>query len=178
MGLADHYEYRDDIRRGTAQIYHYYGTKILNGKVKIDEKSVNDDNGIRRFKSPVTISFIGDRIYFIFDDSYKEILGETFFLISDYHTKGKKIHTRGNVEIEMEEFSKRSATEKINTLRQHAKTIKVPDEFDVDGFMKEFTEYFNSQDVQNRLKEDLKKVNKSYGLAIGKKLNYGTQSRE
>ena len=68
LGLADHYEFKDDIRRGNVQIK-------------------NDD--IQRFKSPITISFVGNRLYFIFDDSYKPLLGKTFVLENDRISKNR-----------------------------------------------------------------------------------------
>lgn len=65
LGLADHYEFRDDIR----------GTRTC---------KIENAEGIERFASPITIKIFDNGFYFIFDEKkISKILGKVFTLSSD-----------------------------------------------------------------------------------------------
>ena len=147
LGLADHYEFRDDMRKGNVKIYHFFGTKLNENRIEFNDKNLEENEGIQRFKSPVTISIIESRMFFIFDDTFERIKGEVFFFISD-------IYTKENRDKNVKEFSKRKLDEKKRILEEKSKTypICVPSNFDVNDFIACFVEYYNSSETQKRLR--------------------------
>lgn len=70
LGLPDHYEFRDDVRRGNVNVY------------SLGE----DDFDIERFSSPVTIKVFERDILFLFRPA-QAILGKEFYLVHENHAK-------------------------------------------------------------------------------------------
>ena len=70
LGLADHYEFRDNVRRGNVNVYSL-------GK---------DDFDIERFASPVTVKVFDNEIFFLFR-SAQAILGKEFYLVHGDYVK-------------------------------------------------------------------------------------------
>jgi hypothetical protein len=168
LGLADHYEYRDDIHcnlketRYTSNghrpyaVYHEKKVHICNYDnitINADErcivppKEIEDKTGIKRFKSPITIKiFSTDKefagVNFIFDDSYSKILGKTFLFLNDRQKSEFKCETD------------RANYEQAARILEACAYIRTPDEFDRKSFVEGFIRYFNDIDL-----ETLKKCN-------------------
>lgn len=126
LGLADHYEFRDDMRgRETVNIVQFEGTEVREGKLYIPEKSIQDSLGIKRFPSPILIKVFRDRIYFLLDDSWKMMLGQTFLMMKKFDYKNAT--------------GARDARQQF----QNAHHIRTPDTFDPQAFLSGFVAYFN-----------------------------------
>lgn len=100
LGLAEQYEFRDRYRNnGTTTNSRTGRTSYRPARVSIIHCPTNEDGSpkinpemrpddvkklseIQRFPSPVTIKIFQDRIYFLFNDSYKQILNRTFLFLS------------------------------------------------------------------------------------------------
>lgn len=143
LGLADHYEFRDDMRNGgidpvkgkpravTVNIAHFEGTEIRNGKLSIPEESIRNSRGIKRFRSPILIKIFENRIYFLLDESWQIMLGQTFLMMK------KGDHKAAMDMVKAKRFRDAQA------LFQNAKYIRTPDEFDPDAFITGFIQYFH-----------------------------------
>ena len=145
LGMADHYEFRDDMRNGglnprgklrpkVVNVVNFDGAEIEGNHVKIPPQSIKDGLGIKRFRSPLLIKVCGNRIFFILDDSWKLMLDKVFLMMQD---KDFKAADRAVKE-------KRYAD--AQTAFQRAHYICTPADFDPDAFITGFLDYFN----QNR----------------------------
>lgn len=144
LGLADHYEFRDDIRcrpsfNGSG--FQVRKVHILNFKsdalnrpgrlsnhASIQE-AFKEGIGIARFRSPITIKILSNAFVFIFEDTYKSILNKRFFLLND-HQKGD--YDNGNDD------------QKIRVLCESA-YILTPADFNVPSFIRSFIAYFDKE---------------------------------
>ena len=102
LGLADHYEFKDDMRGGTA--------------------AVVSGDGIDRFRSPITIKIVGDRLLFIFD---KKPEAPRKLRINDMLKKKFMIYR------------------KTGSPPLFSENVRTPAEFDVEVFIEGFLDYFN-----------------------------------
>ena len=156
LGLADHYEFRDDMRNGglkpngkvrqsNVHVVHFEGTKVVNGKLQLDMKAVSENKGIKRFRSPFLIKIFADRIFFILEDGWKQMQGQTFLILTD-EQKRKKDY-------------------------QKAQHIRTPDAFDPEAFISGFIEYFNSRAMQDqflKFQDDKSGIRAIAGLTLEK----------
>jgi hypothetical protein len=76
-------------------------------------------------------------VAFIFDDSYTEILGKTFLLLTDEQKKELKDVTEGD--------SRNRDYDKAVRILSECAHIKTPESFDKTDFVKGFIKYFNSE---------------------------------
>jgi hypothetical protein len=159
LGLADHYEYRDDIHCDLKEtrhrkngepyaVYHEKKIHIVNydnvtitsdGKCSVPAKDIKENTGVKRFKSPVTIKIFSTdenfaSVNFIFDDSYREILGTTFLFLNDAQKQNFKKATEG----------KTPDYEEASRILGDCAYIRTPNEFDRIAFIQGFIEYFNA----------------------------------
>ena len=171
LGLADHYEYRDDIhcklketkyRKNGEPYAVYYEKKIhivsydnvsitSDGKCSVPAKDIEKNTGVKRFKSPVTIKiFSTDKSFasvnFIFDDSFRKILGTTFLFLNDTQKRDFKRATEGTA----------PDYERASRILRDCAYIRTPNEFDRIAFIQGFMEYFNaiSSDTLRRCRID------------------------
>lgn len=113
LGLTDNFKY-SKLREATITVYN------------LEE----NDFGIKRFKSPITIKIVDNRIYFIFDDSNLSLIaGKTFYLLKD----------------EPHNFAKKSYEEKKNHIISEGWKINTPVSIDVDKLIVGFVDYFNRE---------------------------------
>jgi len=151
LGLAERYEFRDRYRNnGTSEnpnthkiSYNPVGVDVINcpanadGSPKIDAgKSISDlkkNSEIQRFASPVTIKIYQNRIYFLFNDSYKQMLGRTFLFLS-FRKRG------ANVTYELD-----------SRCIEQKHYLSTPKEFDMKMFIERFVSYYNTT-VKGKLK--------------------------
>ena len=149
LGLAENYEFRDNLRndgfktvinKKTGQpeekpiglkvkVTHFAGTEIRDGKLWIPPESIKESKGIQRFRSPVTIKIFQNRIFFILDNSWQNMLGQIFLLSTkkEYDMAANLIKTNpSKAKQDFESF-------------QH---IQTPDSFDPDAFISGFVAYF------------------------------------
>lgn len=118
LGLADYYEFRDRVRRGRVDIFGF------------------GDNGfnVERFKSPITIKIIGNKLIFLFG-SFDEICNKTFY----FSPNGIPSKTT---------FDKKTTSEKRDYILNNPsifKKIETPKKFDDEDivlFINDFAEYF------------------------------------
>lgn len=157
LGLAENNEYRDDVRNGgtktiidrktgqpkkqlegeKVRIVHFNGIRVgTDNKVKIPLESIRKKMGIQRFHSPILIKITENRIFFILDDSWKQMLGQTFVM-----AKQKVMESILALPAE-------TAKEKLEELP----FISTPDNFDAEKFISGFVTYFNSEEVKKRLR--------------------------
>lgn len=157
LGLAESYEFRDDVRNGgtktvtdkrtgapkeqllgqKVRIAHFSGTQVVGDKqLQIPLDSIQNKKGIQRFRSPFLIKVAGDRVYFILDDSWKPMLGQTFVI-----TQKKKL----------DDILKLPAPKAQAELEQ-LPFIGTPDTFDEAAFISGFVDYFNSESVNKALR--------------------------
>lgn len=157
LGLAENYEFRDDARNGgtktvtdkrtgapkeqllgqKVRIAHFSGTQVVGDKqLQIPLDSIRNKKGIQRFHSPFLIKVAGDRVFFILDDSWKPMLGQTFVI-----TQKEKLDAilklpapKAKAELEQLPF------------------IGTPDTFDEAAFISGFVDYFNSESVNKALR--------------------------
>jgi hypothetical protein len=149
LGLAENYEFRDNLRndgfktvinKKTGQpeekpiglkvkVTHFDGTEIRDEKLWIPLESIKESKGIQRFRSPVTIKIFQNRIFFILDNSWQNMLGQIFLLSTkeEYDTAANLIKTNP------------SKAKQVFESFQH---IQTPDNFDPDAFISGFVEYF------------------------------------
>jgi hypothetical protein len=90
-------------------------------------EAVTENKGIKRFRSPFLIKIFADRIFFILEDGWKQMQGQTFLILTD-EQKRKKDY-------------------------QKAQHIRTPDAFDPEAFISGFIEYFNSPAMQAKFLE-------------------------
>lgn len=132
LGLADHYDFRDDMRgKETVNIVHFEGTEVRDGRLYIPEESIRDSLGIKRFPSPILIKVFRNRIYFILNDSWKLMLSKTFLMMKKFDYKD------ATAAVKAKRF--RDA----QRLFQNAHHIRTPDSFDPEEFLSGFVAYFN-----------------------------------
>ncbi len=118
LGLADHYEFRDSARNGNVNIFCLGDSKFE----------------IERFRSPVTIKIIDNKIIFLFG-SFKEICGKDFYFAPN------GIPTK-------DEFDKKSYNDKKTYILDNPKLffkISTPKDFNVVNFIHGFVEYFEGE---------------------------------
>ena len=153
LGLADHYEFRDDMRNNGERIrngrtnyikydvnyVNYDGTTIEDAKPIVPIDSIKNDEGIKRFKSPLLIKIFQGRIYFIFDESYKEMLNQIFIFMDMGQYRDYK-HC-----LEAKNY------EAVARALKNCKWIKTPSEFNASSFIKKFIEYYSSENIQSRI---------------------------
>ena len=149
LGLADHYEFRDDMRnndngkeleldkRGNPKhikeeirFYSFEGTKIVNGKAEIPLDSIKNNNSIDRFRSPVSIRIFDGRMYFLMENNYKKMVNRIFVFLNS-----KKIV----------QFRHCKSPAEKKAVLESCPYISTPTEFDSEKFMSGFVEYFESQ---------------------------------
>jgi len=164
LGLAGHYEYRDDIHcdfketkynRNNQPYATYYEKKVYvysfdnvtvaeSGNI-VPPEEIEKDIGIKRFKSPITIKIFTSsakkRVIFLFDDSYKLVLDKTFIFLTERQKKDFEAKVKAN-----------NYKEAAAVLKK-CKAIKTPETFDKKDFIRRFVEYFNSKDVKTRLEK-------------------------
>ena len=132
LGLASFYE------NGNKKYYLVNYNVDDNNTVAIDD--IKNDNGIRRFQSPVLIKVFANRIYFIFTESYKLILNKTFFFMSeDNYSEYKK-------NLQDRKF------QEIISLLKSCPSIKTPSEFDLVGFLNQFICEYNKNQKNLQLR--------------------------
>lgn len=142
LGMADHYEFRDDMRNGginfngklrpkTVNVVHYEGTQVVDGQLQIPLRSIKENLGIKRFRSPIFIKICGNRIFFILEDSWKEMQDQIFLMMPDTDYK------------EADRCVKFNRYADAQRIFQSAKYIRTPAEFDPAAFMSGFVDYFH-----------------------------------
>ncbi len=159
LGLAEQYEFRDDLRNcggytyvnakgKLVQVWNPVGVAVINCPTKEDGtpdvtwdraetnmKTIVDalkkKAEIQRFASPVLIKIYKNRIYFLFNDSYKMMLNKMFLFIAFNKPDKNTVYY-----------------ESIETSLSEHHYIKTPAEFNVKEFIANFVRYFN----QNRTK--------------------------
>ena len=143
LGLSDRYEFRDDMRNGgmdpikhrprpaTVNVLHFEGTEVRDGKPHIPEDSIRNGLGIKRFRSPILIKIFTDRIYFLLDDSWNIMLGQTFLMMPkrDFNTAAGLVRDRRFPEAQ--------------AMYQNAPFLQTPGAFDPAAFLEGFVAYFN-----------------------------------
>ena len=125
LGLADHIDFKDPQNNGEEK--HDGDTVKRVGTVTI--KSV--DKEIDRYKSPFTVKILDDSIFFIYEDTFERI-------------KGKKFKFQGN-------SNPRNNRETV--INRESDEISVPNEFDIDDFIKRFVQYCNGTNQDGELKK-------------------------
>lgn len=141
LGLSEKYEFRDRYRnngsweRNGKLSYNPVGVDIINcpanedGSPKIDmnkpRTEIKELSKIQRFASPVTIKIYQNRIYFLFNDSYKQMLNQSFLFLS-FSKKGKAI-----------------TYESISDCIRKKHYISTPKSFDMKDFIEKFISYYN-----------------------------------
>ena len=158
LGLAEQYEFRDRYRNnGTSEnprthriSYNPVGVTIINcprnedGTPKIvwdcsetDMKKIvsglKKTMDIQRFASPVTIKIYQDRIYFLFDDSYKKMLDQTFLFLA------------------FKKIGRNYIYESIQECLEKKHYLSAPKTFDMKAFIDYFVTYYNGT-VKNKLR--------------------------
>ena len=147
LGLADHYEFRDDLRNAGFG-YNARGKKYYKEKkvyfANFKGTCINEDNkpcftdldalkkneGIKRFASPFLIKIYNDRVYFLLNDSYKLMLDKVFLFST----------TENDLKVD----KNRALEPQINRL-QNLKYLSTPKDFDPVEFVRSFVEYFNRE---------------------------------
>lgn len=124
LGLADHYEFKDEAREGNVEIF------------SLGENSFD----VERFKSPVTIKIVGNYLIFIVG-SFAEICGKTFYLSPN----GYPEYIMKN-----ENHSEKNYAEKKKNIENSdffvaVKTLDKFDEDDIGLFIEDFVEYFKNE---------------------------------
>lgn len=143
LGLAEQYEFRDRYRNNGVRVnpnthkssYNPVGVALINcpknedGSPKIEPNQCMDDlkkeTKIQKFASPVTIKIYNNRIYFLFDDSYKKMLNQMFLFLS---------------------FSKdgrRTSYESISNCLSSGHYLSTPKDFDMKAFIENFVSHYN-----------------------------------
>jgi hypothetical protein len=134
LGMADRYPYPK--RRTAVQVVHFSGTTEENGKLRIPMESIQKKQGIKRFRSPVQIKIFDRKMYFLFQDDCKDILGQIFLIMEERDWKiADGMICRGQY-AQAQEFL------------QRAKYIATPAFFDREFFMDDFVDYFNDERVK------------------------------
>ena len=156
LGLAEQYVFRDSIRNaGTrlirdrrtgemredlnplkVKVAHFEGTQELSGSLQIPIESIEKAKGIQRFQSPILIKITPNRIFFILNDTWKEMLGKTFLLVKVDDYDNVMEQTAGDVKQQLE----------------HMPYIKTPDTFDPKAFVDGFVDFFNSPAIKQKLR--------------------------
>ncbi len=156
LGLADRFEFNDDIHcrlkeiktdranrplavyiKEPVFILHYAGITVENGKCLVDPAEIQKDGGIKRFKSPITIKMLPNRVLFLMDNSCEQMLGQTFLLLN------RRERTELTHQIASNNYQAAAAT------LQNAAYIQTPQTFDRHDFITRFVEYFN--EVKHKL---------------------------
>ena len=169
LGVADHFMYRDDLRckwLGTeykkdryrakyepeqVHIYNFDNMTINDkGNCVVAEDDINNNTGVKRFKSPITIKMFRDsdenggeyvsyQVRFVFNDSYKSVLSKIFIFMNDTQKNAYK-----NA-VEQKDYA---AAARIVS---QCAWIRTPEDFDPKSFIKGFVNYFNSSEVKEHL---------------------------
>ena len=132
LGLADHYEFRDDLRNAGFG-YNARGKKYYKEKkvyfANFKGTCINEDNK-PCFTSPFLIKIYNDRVYFLLNDSYKLMLDKVFLFST----------TENDLKVD----KNRALEPQINRL-QNLKYLSTPKDFDPVEFVRSFVEYFNRE---------------------------------
>ena len=144
LGLAEQYEFRDRYRNNGTRInpktqkssYQPLGVSLINcpknedGSPKVSPSQRLDDlkknSEIQRFASPVTIKIFKNRIYFLFNDSYKQMLGQTFLFLG-FSKDGRRINY-----------------ESVGSCLSNRHYLSTPTDFDMKAFIESFVSYYNN----------------------------------
>jgi hypothetical protein len=170
LGLADHYEFRDDMRNGglkpngkvrqsNVHVVHFKGTEVVNGNLQLDMKAVRKDEGIKRFRSPFLIKIFADQIFFILEDGWKQMQGQTFLILTDEQKR------------KADEQKRKKDEQKWKQVYQNAQHIRTPDVFDPEAFISGFIEYFNSPAMQakfRKFQDEKSEIHAIAGLTLEK----------
>ena len=145
LGLAEHYEFRDRYRNNglTSKIkdgkniinYNPVGITVIScpknadGTPNINPNASEDDikksMEIQRLASPVTIKIFKHRIYFLFNDSYKQILNKTFLFRPFRKVNKDAVHAS------------------ISECLRNGYYLSTPKNFDMEAFLDGFISYYN-----------------------------------
>ncbi|MGN1168294.1 MAG: hypothetical protein ACI4S2_17910 [Lachnospiraceae bacterium] len=117
LGLADHYSFI--AKKYDENTKNLRPGAFRKGEIEISSKEID------RFKSSLMIKIINSDIYFIFDDSYKEILNKSF----QFSVKEKSNNSRTKI-------------------KNREETITVPKQFDPDKFIDGFMKYFEKENYK------------------------------
>lgn len=143
LGLAENFDYR---QKGLVKVIQIQGTELRNKTPYIPLESMREGLGIKRFQSPVLIKIFENKMYFILQDTYKEILGKAFILMKERDWSPIKSM------IERKQYAKAQ-----QVLQSNAKAISTPEQFDAERFMHDFVDYFNKErDALRRCPRDWK----------------------
>ena len=123
LGLADYYEFRDNVRKGRVDIY------------SLGDKTFD----VERFRSPITIKIIGNKLIFLFG-SFDKICNKVFYFSPNGISKNA-------------EFDKKTYNEKKTYIENNCsdinpsifKKIVTPEKFDDEDimfFINNFSKYF------------------------------------
>lgn len=158
LGLAENYEFRDRYRNNGSTTTQKNGRTIINytpvgvsviscpsnsdGTPKIDPntgvETVKKSAEIQRFASPVTIKIFNHRIYFLFNDSYKQMLDRTFLFLSFRKVRVER-QRNGRIIYENE-----THYESIQNCLNQKHYISTPKTFDIEAFIDNFISYYNN----------------------------------
>lgn len=120
LGLADHYEFRDDVRSGDVGIFC------------LGEESFD----VERFKSPITIKIVNNFLIFIVG-SFDEICGKKFYFSPNGYSKNL-----------FEDKNYSQIKKIIETNKNYFVEIETPEKFDDDDtkkFIENFIAYFEKE---------------------------------
>lgn len=143
LGLAENYNYR---QRGLVKVIQIQGTGLRNKRPVIPLESLKDGLGIKRFQSPILIKIYENRMYFLLQNTYADILGKAFILMREQDWDPIK-----------EMISNNQHEQAQQLLQQRAKIIYTPEELEDDVLMHGFVDYFNrKKDALRRCPQDWK----------------------
>ena len=167
LGLAEQYEFRDRYRNNGKNVniktgkesYQPVGITVIHcpknqdgtPMIEMDQhmEDVKKEAEIQRFASPVTIKIYQDRIYFLFDDSYKTMLDQTFLFLS-FVKKGRN-----------------TIYETLKECLEKKHYISTPKTFDMKTFVDSFVSYYN-EEAREKLKKFTAPYENSQNLILRK----------
>ncbi len=126
LGLADYFEFRDEVRKGRVEIF------------SLGEKGFD----VERFRSPVTVKVIGNKLVFLFG-KFDAICGKTFYFAPNPEGLDKNFNSLTYEQKKKQILENVNKTDRYgNTLIVPIQTIKKFDDEDVIFFINVFCEYF------------------------------------
>ena len=137
LGLADNYDFKDDMRWGKVLIKNYDSLTISSNSISVNMDDVVNSKGINRFQSPATIKVFNDKVVFFFNNSYEIMQNQPFLLL-----KQDELSV-------LEEYAKRNKSLTAVDIKgipglAEVSCITTPSKFDVNSFIHDFVAYFNS----------------------------------
>lgn len=154
LGLADYFEFRDRVRGGRVEIFSL-------GK---------NDFDVERFRSPVTIKIIGNKLIFLFG-SFDAICDKTFYFAPNPECLDK------NFDKLSYDQKKNYITKNVNKTDRYGNTLIVPiqtmkkfDDEDIVFFINVFCEYFmdESYKLSNFRKDQTISISSNLRLIVPK----------